>query len=365
MEAKDPDLEIEEEEQDLFAEDIHRTFVDIHETFHAAEVRSRMINRDAAGFVATFICDEVLKCIQKDTLNAEIPFSRPKGLLEKGQTWKEHWLEAIDIYSAQYLGKGKLAEKLREVGIYEGLWSAGIEFHAGFKFDSVKHLLPIENSITASYMSKLKTAIEKEDKSLLQRLNIEIKEHSDGMLTLLETLTESFALAGVQQYIMNIPDKRLGQARRKKYYKQLYADTIRRGVIAQQYFDIVDNNKHPATVKRLLEEKGMKYKHVIARQKEELHVKTNLVNLGFPYLDPYSAYSSDMFPAIRSGYTEHDSEDILLPMNHAKALFDYRYSSCIPAMMKVIRKYGVKDAYSKLLKVESIEQVNRLAKGGK
>ena len=55
-------------------------------------------------------------------------------------------------------------------------------------------------------------------------------------------------------------------------------------------------------------------------------------------------------------------KDCLYPMNNGKAVIDRRYRKNLPAFLKVVEKYGPKEAHSIMLNAQSIKEIEKYAK---
>jgi hypothetical protein len=140
----------------------------------------------------------------------------------------------------------------------------------------------------------------------------------------------------------------------------LYSGIIRRGLFARDFMTISSAAESDEDLHAKLRQKGMVYRHGIESSQSDVPLRQKIASLGYHPLDPFLCYG-DMAQlrrkALKAGM---DPEDLLYPINAAKAMLGVRYSSNIPLFMRVLNKYGSTRAFPLLSNVESMESVRNL-----
>lgn len=210
--------------------------------------------------------------------------------------------------------------------------------------------IKVEDSKTADYVHEVRNLLTWGKIENIEKKGLEIKEKSLEMLSIIEHMAESYSLVCLKDYLSHFPDKRYSQSTLDGQYDRIEQMVLSRGVFSQQFNEFSDNPK-------MLEQYGMRYIKHISDQGEE--VNRNLVMLGYDPLNPDVAYQDMDELRARAKEGEFTMDDVLMPMNHAKAMIGLRYSTEIPLFMDVIEKHG-KSSFDKLLNCECISDVQGL-----
>jgi hypothetical protein len=335
---------------------------EVHETVHAAQVGSRLLWRTAASGVGKYVCETALNQIRNCTLDCGVPLTRFYGLYTKGKTWRQTLVDIITMYQAQALGEGRLAASMQRNGFTNALWESGIEVDeyglpkSREKIEGIR----IEESQTAGLLNRVKKALLQDDRRELKRLESLLDTSAREMIDILETTAETYALMICRDIIKNIPDSRYNDRARRRYYTHLYSGIIRRGLFARDFMTISSAAESDEDLHAKLRQKGMVYRHGIESSQSDVPLRQKIASLGYHPLDPFLCYG-DMAQlrrkALKAGM---DPEDLLYPINAAKAMLGVRYSSNIPLFMRVLNKYGSTRAFPLLSNVESMESVRNL-----
>jgi len=342
-----------------------RLCVDLHETMHSVQIGSPLLWRDNLIGTAVYLCDEAIKQAKLGRLDVEVPFGLTNLTYfssKKRKIWKEAIVSWIDEELAQSVSTGRIGSRIRNKGLYTTLWGKGKEFITddGFITKSVLKDIPIENSQAVSYMYQIRSALERSDIPALEKLEREVKDYSNELSAIVETMAEAYCLLGMKEFIDHLPDKRYSNESKQKYYDSLYSMIERRGTLAQKYIDIASSSSSKRQMHRELAKHGMKYVQAIDAVKDEDPLNYNLMRLWYNPIDSYEAYDDMDELKHRADSNGFELEDLLLPMNSAKAILGVRYSIHLPLFMEVIEKYGSQRAFSKFLNAESIDEIKDL-----
>jgi len=347
-------------EKDDLASKLAQRQIDIHEVIHAAQVGSTLVNRDAASFACNIVCQEAIQQIQDGRIDQEVPYYRTESLRKVGETQKNMLLDLLDGEVVQYLGTGNFADLIRKNGIHGALWSKGIQYVAGFDMGKLRKKIPLENCPSTKNVLLLREMIENNDLEGLKRMRQSLCEHSEEATMLIETAAESFSLLAMKDHIMNFPNARISQAKREQYYKDLEGGILTRGYVGRNFLDATYKASSPVEQEELLREKGLVYQHIVLDRHNE-SVERRLINLGYPVLNPFSAYEDMVELRGRLRKKRMGVDKVLFPMNYARAYLDEKYSAHIPLMQGVIQKYGGKEAFKKIHSIETLDQLRQLA----
>jgi hypothetical protein len=202
--------------------------------------------------------------------------------------------------------------------------------------------------------------IENNDLEGLKKIERSLYEHSAETTMLIETAAESFSLLAIKDHIMNFPGKKYSQAQREQYYRDLEGATLMRGEIGRNFLNVANTGVIGKERDGLLRESGLCYQHIVLDRESE-DVERRLIKLGYPVLNPFSAYTDMTELRGRLKKRRVDINKVLLPTNYARAYLDEKYSANIPLMQRVIDKYGGKDAFKKIHSIETLDQLKKLA----
>jgi len=339
--------------------------VDVHETVHAAQVGSKLVWREVASYISKYICDQVIKEAKLGRLHYEFAGS-DLGIGElgkKGKTLKQLFSDILEFYVKGSLGKGKLAETMREEGFMQGEWSRGIsplnsEDRSELNLEEIRKI-KMEESQSAAYTRKVGNALRKLDMPRLEQLEREGEEKVHEMSAIIETMAEAYALTGMKDYINHLPERKCSKEQKQKYYNSLVSKIVRRGELAQKYVDIVRASKNTQERDARLAEVGMRYEHAIVEHND---TPKNLLKLGYNPVDPQEAYENMQELHKRAEKKGMKKEEVLEIMNSSKALLGIRYSRQVPLFLKIIEQYGPHKAFTKMLEAETMTEIEGMLK---
>ncbi len=350
---------------DKLAGKLFELFVDCHEMIHACQIDSRLIYRGYAASWGHFYSKWVRKAMKKGWLNIQSSNQYLNVLLAKGMTLKQTIVHYLDLITIQSCGAGRLADNLRQLGIFNGMLRHGVDIDYRGNFDTKKlsSKTRLKDSAVTADLSALKKAIMEEDTVALRRLEKEFEKKEEEFHAIMETMADTFALAAMKEFIDKLPDRRYRrQERKNKYFSALYAGACRKGMIAKRFLDIwAADISHREKIKALAKI-GLIFQQTISREKHHDPVRRRLILLGYNPLDPLSAYE-DMAQLRKTAASKGVRlRDVMYPYNLSVASIGSTYSVHIPLFMKVIERFGVKIAFKKLLESESIAQIEMMVK---
>jgi hypothetical protein len=348
-------------ELDKFGARLLNIKIDFHEAIHAAQVGSRLKWRGIATYVASYLCDLAIKQIQIGRLHSEFPYQRVRNFITKGKSWRDIILELYDATMVQSLGEGKLADNMRVKGIHNALWDAnvGIDEDGSVKIDDVTKIVSIENSLTASYFYEWRTSLASFDLFTLENLEKKIKSHLDELFSIIETMADAYSLIATEEFLKHLPDRRYKE-KKADYLKSLYLNEYRKGIFANVFIEISSTASSKKEFNARLAEHGLKYQQYICKDEHEKPLYASLMKLGYNPVDPLEAY--DNIPELikRAKRRGLKIEDLLYPFNAAKAMIGLRYNSNLPLFLDLTDKYGRKEAFKRLLNMESLSQIREI-----
>lgn len=337
--------------------------VDVHEMIHASQIGSRLIWRNFASGVGKFYLDQAIKQYKKGLLDTECPTNFMGRMLspKKRKTWREEFTEGLDFYALLGLSIDPLAKKMRKYGGILGMLKDNVcpvDEEGRINVTELRELLfPfMEDSMATRLYLETKQSLENGDLSHLEKTEEKLQTYSTDLGGILETMTESFSLIGCRD-IIEKGFKGLNR-KEKDYYKQSLEDKLTtRGIQAKKFIDIAENlpkNRWNQELSKL----GLKYMRVFD-QEENIQVHSMLNKLGFNPLNPADAYK-DMEQLERlTTSLGIPLNKVLTKINSANALIGLRYSSRIPIILKYIEKHGTKQAFKKLLDLESWNDIEK------
>jgi len=424
-------IEVQDKFQDIESIDqlaalFFKTEVMAHETIHVSQIDSPLKWRSITAHMAKIYADIVIQENKKGTLDYQMSSSEInlKGNQNKRTgTLRSELLKDLKTEAALCLGTNKFSKKCRKEGLLNALCRIK-------KFEPIEEgqlnrepLLKskIEDSKAAKLIQDTIEAIEKNDIKKLYRLRAKADEYHEELSTITETMAEAFGLYCTKDLIDNYP-RRLSKKKRKYYAESLKSGLIRQGTIGDIFLDIHQKYRDDPELKELeLNQKGLTYKRVLHKEKEQKPVKERLRRLGYNPLDIFEAYDniSELEKRVKErkkesekkfketikklGYNKstitklfakptiipyeieeyneksgdnikteefinwvQDSDlklkDVIFPINSAQATIYKRYRKHIPTFLKVIEKYGPEEAHDIMLNAQSIKELEKLAK---
>jgi len=366
-------IEVQNEYEDLskadkLADIIYRNQVIAHEVTHASQINSRLIWRNMVVKVAENIAETVLKWHKQGKLDYELPEGR--NCFEK-QTYRREMVKFLEQAAAQALGVGEAAESFRQKGLFDAVIEQGAKLREDGSFDQGHFTkVGLEKSRSAELLTGIKEAIEKNDMKLLRKLKDEAEEYGEELSTMVETMAETFGIIATQDFIRNYPDE-LSEERKKEYSKSIEKGIISLGLRGDDFVKIASKYEEPnESMEKELNKKGLTYRRVLTKQKDQEPVKARLIELGYNPLHTDQAY--DNMQELKKRIKEHNKtsenkiglKDVFYPLNSGRAQLDIRYRKNIPMYMKVVEKYGPQKAHELMLNAESLKDIEMTLKEG-
>ena len=349
---------------------IYKTAIDFHEVTHATQINSRLAWRNVCSFMLQTIADSAITDYSKNRLDCEYPDSTSifEGK-DNVKTHKDELIKTFNLTIAQALGKGKLANSIRKMGLYDGLMECGIEIDSSGDIDW-DHIteIKLEESKTSQLAVKMREAIEKYDIEALKTLKGKAKDLHENQGMLLETMAEAYSIIATEEFVKNYPDKRYSESTKQKYAGLLRQRLLSQGSRAETAMNIFaeQDSMKDAEFGNRLKKHGLKYKRVINNKVDTMPVDRNLIQLGYNPIMPFEAYDDMPKLKMRIRFQNQSTKsrknkltvnDCLYPVNKARAGIDIKYRKNIGLFLDVINHLGTQKAHKFLLNCESLSDI--------
>jgi hypothetical protein len=253
---------------------------------------------------------------------------------------------------------------LRQFGIHNGALKNGfkVDINDNVDFKQLRRKVNLEKSEITDMMLILKKALTAEDFEAISRLEKELKQKSEELNAITETMADTFALTAMKTFIGKLPDTRISAKKREFYYESLCAGINREGILAKTFLDIWLRDALRPWKRRELAKRGLVYRRMISREIHQDPIRVKLMEMGYNPMDPLCAY--DDMKELRRRARERGValKELLFPVNLSTASVGKTYCLHIPLFTEVIEKYGMKKAFKKLLKAQSMAEIEQMIK---
>jgi len=334
--------------------------VRFHELIHANQIGSNLMWKEMSNYAGTFFLDIAIKELKNDRLDYEQPERKLGAMLsEDKRTTRQILLDYVDLYAIQALSQHKLAKQMRKHGTHIARMNAKIPVteNESISLNMLKKRISIkslENSRTKSNYLKIRKAMESLDIEHMRSVYKEVDTFSNGMLGVIETMAETFALEADRDYIKHL-DK-IPKGERVGLHQLLYGEVYGRGIRARQFIDASDSGTKKERDEKLAAN-GLKHQQIIGSEEDEQPVEIKLMELGYPSINPLVAYENMQELTKRAAKNNVPIEDLLYPTNAASALIGERYNLHLPEFTEHIRKHGRKQAFKNMLNAETFSDI--------
>jgi hypothetical protein len=285
---------------------------------------------------------------------------RPIARVDKSRdlSWRSAFMFELDLMIAQLFGESPLAEQMRNKGVYNALAEADYEINEDLHVNTeiLYRDASLEKSKTSEYLLALRDALAQKDDASLPLLERKLRHHSEELNMIVETMADTVSLFALKDYLNNFPGKELDQNLLSSYFERIKSDYVRRGQIGNLYIKVCLNSKNTGKREKLLADAGIRYSQVLVRSNEEDNLSANLVKLGYDPINSLKAYEDMNLLKSRASAAGMAFEDLLLPMNSAKASIWMKYNGHITEFMDLVDRKG-KEGYQIMLNAESIYEI--------